>query len=93
MTVPGNERAAVMAHKKGLILYHRNFRVCSSTHNPLDLIERDLIGVSIIEARRTEGIMSPGASFYRVSLSPPRNCQRLTIYVIVSLLIDSTGEL
>ncbi len=36
---------------------HRNFLVLSSNHNPLDLIERDLIGAPIIEARRAGTFM------------------------------------
>ena len=52
MTFRGHGRAAAMEHKRGLILYHRNFQVRSSNHNPLDLIERDLIGAPIIQAGR-----------------------------------------
>jgi hypothetical protein len=57
MTFRGNGREAAMEHKKGLILYHRNFLVCSSNHTPLHLIQQHLIGAPIIEARRAGTFM------------------------------------
>ena len=46
-----------MEHKRRLDLYHRNFLVCSSNHNRLDLIQRHLNGTPVVEACRAGAFM------------------------------------